>query len=103
MSESESESTIGLFAQMLVKMKESAVANKQYLPRDAFDDLLSWENVREELAEANMDEQNLLNFIMKEAWMIFAILVQSDLVAAASELLKYKLTDEYLPVEEKKG
>jgi hypothetical protein len=82
------------------RLVRSAFSNRRFLPQDAFEELLTEENIRTELRRAEILEDSLLEFIWRKARKVFAVLVYSNLVKYATNLQQYCFTDQCLPVEQ---
>jgi hypothetical protein len=83
------------------RLKRSAFSKQDFLPQDAFEELLTEENIRIELRRARISQDDsLLEFILKRARKVFTILVYSNLVKHAANLQEFCFTDRCLPIEQ---
>lgn len=82
---------------------DSTFSKRKFLPQNAFETVMIKENIKRELIRGKIYNEDLLNFIMGNARMVFATLVRSRLVHRAVNLDASKFTDKYLPVELEDG
>jgi hypothetical protein len=90
----------GLYDAIVEKLVYSEFSQKDFLPQDDFETLLTEKTVKDELDKAAFGsfDSSLVKYITKHARKTFATLVYGDAVHRAVNLERLEFGDKYLPI-----
>jgi len=90
----------GLYDAIVEHLTYSEFSQKDFLPQDDFESLITEHTVKEELEKAAFGQydSSLVKYITKHARKTFATLVYGDAVRRAISLERFEFGDKYLPI-----